>query len=81
MEQFSKKKQLPMYKNSKLRNFQLKMDGLKDGRLDPIRNSQQTCSLKKSVLRNFAKFTGKQLCQSFFFNKVAGALGDCFWND
>ena len=28
--------------------------------------------LKKGVLRNFAKFTGKHLCQSLFFNKVAG---------
>ena len=27
---------------------------------------------KKRVLRNFAKFTGKHLCQSLFFNKVAG---------
>ena len=27
---------------------------------------------KKDVLKNFAKFTGKQLCQSLFFNKVAG---------
>ena len=27
---------------------------------------------KKSVLRNFTKFTGKHLCQSLFFNKVAG---------
>ena len=26
---------------------------------------------KKGVLRNFAKFTGKHLCQSIFFNKVA----------
>ena len=26
---------------------------------------------KKDVLRNFAKFTGKHLCQSLFFNKVA----------
>ena len=24
------------------------------------------------VLRNFAKFAGKHLCQSLFFNKVAG---------
>ena len=24
------------------------------------------------ILRNFAKFTGKHLCRSFFFNKVAG---------
>ena len=27
---------------------------------------------KKYFLRNFAKFTGKHLCQSLFFNKVAG---------
>ena len=26
---------------------------------------------KKGVLRNFSKFTGKHLCQSLFFNKVA----------
>ena len=32
----------------------------------------QRCSVKKIVLRNFAKFIGKQLCQSLFFNKVAG---------
>ena len=25
---------------------------------------------KKAVLKNFFKFTGKNLCQSFFFNKV-----------
>ena len=31
----------------------------------------QRCSVKKGVLRNFAKFTRKQLCQSLFFNKVA----------
>ena len=30
------------------------------------------CSIKKGVLRNFPKLTGKHLCQSLFFNKVAG---------
>ena len=30
------------------------------------------CSLKKGVLRNLAEFTGKHLCQSLFFNKLAG---------
>ena len=30
------------------------------------------CSVKKGVLRNFAKFTRKHLCQRLFFNKVAG---------
>ena len=28
--------------------------------------------MKKGVLRNFTKFTGKHLCQSLFLNKVAG---------
>ena len=32
----------------------------------------QRCSIKKNVLRNFTKFTGKHLCQSLFFNKVTG---------
>ena len=30
------------------------------------------CSVKLGLLRNFAKFTGKHLCQSHFFNKVTG---------
>ena len=28
--------------------------------------------MENSVLRNFTKFTEKHLCQSLFFNKVAG---------
>ena len=36
------------------------------------RSSHPRCSVKKGVLRNFAKFTGKHLCQSLFFNKVSG---------
>ena len=40
-----------------------------------VKSSRQRCSVKKGVLRNFAKFTGKHVCQSLFFNKVAGA--DC----
>ena len=34
----------------------------------------QRCCVKKVVLRNFAKFTGKHLCQGLFFNKVAGRI-------
>ena len=30
------------------------------------------CSVKKGVLSNFLNVTGKHLCQSLFFNKVAG---------
>ena len=37
-----------------------------------FRSSHQRCSVRKAVLRNFTKFTGKHLCQSLFFNKVAG---------
>ena len=35
------------------------------------RSSHQMCSIIKDVLINFAKFTGKHLCQSLFLNKVA----------
>ena len=35
-------------------------------------SSHQRCSTKESVLKIFAKFTGKHLCQSLFFNKVEG---------
>ena len=30
------------------------------------------CSVKKGILGKFAKFTGKHLCKSLLFNKVAG---------
>ena len=33
------------------------------------RSSHRRCFFKKGVLRNFAKFTGKHLCQSLFFIK------------
>ena len=36
------------------------------------RSSHRRCSVRKGVLRTFAKFAGKHLCQSLFFNKVAG---------
>ena len=34
------------------------------------RSSRPEVFCKKGVLRNFAKFTGKQLCQSLLFNKL-----------
>ena len=37
-----------------------------------IRSSRPDVFYKKGVLRNFAKLTGKHLCQSLFFNKVVG---------
>ena len=50
-----------------------------------FRNSHQRCSIIKDVLRNFARFAGKHLCQSLFLNKVAGPwsatlLRKRFWN-
>ena len=36
-----------------------------------FRSSYRRCSVRIRVLRNFGKFTGKHLCQSLFFNKVA----------
>ena len=36
-----------------------------------FRSSHQRCSMKKDVLRNFAKFTGKHLSESPFLNKIA----------
>ena len=35
-----------------------------------LRNNHQRCSVRKSVLKNFEKFTGKHLCQSLLFNKI-----------
>ena len=39
---------------------------------EPYRSSHQRCSVRKGILRNFAKFTGKHLYRSLFFNRVAG---------
>ena len=40
--------------------------------LPMYRSSRPEVFCKKSVVRNFAKFTGKHLCQRLVFNKVAG---------
>ena len=39
-----------------------------------LRGSCPEVFYKKYVLRNFAKFTGKHLYQSLFFDKVAGLM-------
>ena len=44
-----------------------------------FRSSYWRCSVWKGFLRILAKFTGKHLWQSLFFNKVAG-WGDCLWS-
>ena len=40
--------------------------------LPAFKSNHRRCSVKNGALRNFAKFTGKPLCPSLFFNKVAG---------
>ena len=40
-------------------------------KLSCYRSSHQRCSIIQGVLRNFAKYTGKYLCQSLFFKKEA----------
>ena len=42
------------------------------------RSSHWMCSLKKVVLRNIAKFTGKHLCQRLFNKVVGNFLEDLF---
>ena len=42
------------------------------------RSSHLRYSVRKGVLKNFAKFTGEHLCQSLFFDKVAGLWGIFF---
>ena len=52
--------------------------------LKKARSSHRSSSIEKAALKNVAKFTGKHLCQSIFFSKVAGLFYrkppcDCFW--
>ena len=48
--------------------------------LTSSKSSRPEVFCEKCVLRNFAKFTGKHLCRSLFFNKVARLtpLDNCF---
>ena len=70
-------------KSKKCENQQIKHQELLlyllSGRFDfTCRSSHRRCYIKKGVLGNFAKFTGKHLCQSLFFNKVAGLRSQRF---
>ena len=42
-------------------------------------SSHRRCSVKKGVLRNFAKVTGKHLFQSLFYDKVVGQSYKAFY--
>ena len=43
-----------------------------------VRGSHRRCSARKDFLRNFVTFTRKHLCQSLFFNNVAGLRPEKF---
>ena len=43
--------------------------------LSKSRSSLSQKFIKIAALKYFAKFTGKKLCQNFFFDKVPGASG------
>ena len=45
--------------------------------LQKDRSSRPEVFCEKAVLRNVTKFTGKHLCQSLFFNEVAGRPESC----
>ena len=47
---------------------------LNSDKVHRLTSSRPKVFCKKGVLRNFAKFTGKHLCQSQFFNKVTGLM-------
>ena len=44
------------------------------------RSNRPEVFCKKGVLRNFAKFTGKHLCQSLFFNRPTALLKKRLWH-
>ena len=46
--------------------------------LDRSSRPDMFCKKGVDVLRNFTKFTGKHLCESLFFNKVAGLRPEAF---
>ena len=48
------------------------LKGLMEEYHSSARSSCRRCSVKMVLLGVFAKFTGKHLCQSLFFNKVGG---------
>ena len=44
----------------------------RSSQITKVQKQSSSYSVRKGILRNFAKFTGKYLCQSLIFNKVAG---------
>ena len=58
-------------RNSWVEYFSFRKKKLSKVELISFRCSHPDVLCEKGVLRNFAKFTGKHLCQSLFFHKIA----------
>ena len=63
---------LPFNKVATFRSVNLLKRDYCTGAFLRIRSSHRRCFIEKGVLKTLAKFTGKHLCWSLFFNKVAG---------
>ena len=57
-----------------LRNISLDTIRINGVTVDEFRSSRPEVFYKKDVLENFAKFTGKHLCQSLFLNRPVTLL-------
>ena len=62
----------PLFDTKVLFNIKNEQFLLRSHVVNFAKSNHRRCSVRKSFLRNFAKFTGKQLCLGLFFNKVAG---------
>ena len=62
----------------KLSTYYYNADVCKDP--NDYRSSRPEVFCRKCVLKSFAKFTGKHVCQSLFFNKVAGLRQSLYFN-
>ena len=63
------KQQVRWFKRSKMGEWKLRhMQNW--GIIFDQKQPSQRCSIKKCVLKSFAKFTGKRLCQSLFLTKA-----------
>ena len=66
-------RKLPCFKKHVLMKLTLVFNLKTHSGKSHTRSSRPEVFCKKGVLKSFAKFTGKHLCQGLFFNKVASA--------
>ena len=57
---------------SNLEKIAVKSIGIFNKSFSSNRSSRPEVFCKEGIIRNLAKLTGEHLCQSLFFNKVAG---------